>query len=205
MSDRFIPYGHQSIDEDDIAAVVEVLRGDWLTQGPTIERFEAALAEYVGARHAVAFSSGTAALHGAAAAAGLGPGVLVVTSPLTFIASANCARYVGANVGLVDIDRATLNMDVAAIPDGANAVVAVHYAGLPVELQRLERRPRVVIEDAAHALGGRTPDGPVGSCARSDLCVFSLHPVKVITTGEGGVVTTNDDDLAEALRRFRNH
>lgn len=205
MSDRFIPYGHQSIDEGDIAAVVEVLRGDWLTQGPTVERFEKELAEYVGARHAVAFSSGTAALHGAAAAAGLGPGDTVVTSPLTFIASANCARYVGASLGLVDIDRATLNMDVAAIPDGADAVVAVHYAGLPVELPRLVHRPRVVIEDAAHALGGRTPDGPVGSCARSDLCVFSLHPVKVITTGEGGVVTTNDDDLAEALRRFRNH
>lgn len=205
MRDRFIPYGRQSIDEGDIAAVVEVLRGEWLTQGPTIERFEAALAEYVGARHAVTFSSGTAALHGAAAAAGLGPGDLVVTSPLTFIASANCARYVGASVGLVDIDRATLNMDVAAIPDGADAIVVVHYAGLPVELQLLERRPRVVIEDAAHALGGRTLDGPVGSCARSDLCVFSLHPVKAITTGEGGVVTTNDDDLADALRRFRSH
>lgn len=205
MRDRVIPYGRQSVDQDDIAGVVEVLRGDWLTQGPTIERFEAALAEHVGSRHAVAFSSGTAALHGAVAAAGLGPGDLLVTSPLTFIASANCGRYVGASVGLVDIELATLNMDVAAVPDLADAVVAVHYAGLPVELQRLEHRPRLVVEDAAHALGARTPDGPVGNCARSDLCVFSLHPVKAITTGEGGVVTTNDDDLAEALRRFRNH
>lgn len=205
MSDRFIPYGHQSIDEDDVAAVVDALRSDWLTQGPMVQRFEAALAEHVGARHAVAFSSGTAALHSAAAAAGLGPGDLVLTSPLTFIASANCARYVGASIGLVDIDRATLNMDIAMTPAGADAVVAVHYAGLPVELQRLERRPRVVIEDAAHALGSRTPEGAVGSCARSDLCVFSMHPVKPITTGEGGVVTTNDDDLADGLRRFRNH
>ncbi len=200
-----IPYGRQSIDDDDIAAVVRVLKGDWLTQGPHIAEFEEALAARVGARHAVAFSSGTAALHASAAAAGLGRGDTVVTSPLSFAASANCARYVGGTVALVDIDPATLNMNLEAVPMEATGIVAVHYAGLPVDLNMLRRRPRVVIEDAAHALGALTPDGPVGNCARSDLCVFSFHPVKVMTTGEGGAVTTNDAGLAERLRRFRNH
>lgn len=202
-----IPYGRQSIDEDDIAAVVEVLRGDWLTQGPTVERFEDAIAEYVGAKYAVAFSSGTAALHGAAFAAGWGSGDVVYTSPLTFIASANCIRYVGATPALVDIRPDTWNLDLAQIPADAAGVVAVHYAGLPVDLANpgWEKRPPVVIEDAAHALGARTPDGPVGNCAHSDMCCFSFHPVKPITTGEGGMVTTNDEGLAEALRTFRSH
>lgn len=200
-----IPYGRQSVDEDDIAAVVAVLRGDWLTQGPHVEAFEEALAGAVGARHAVAFANGTAALHGACAAVGLGPGDRVATSTLSFVASANCARYVGADVELLDIDPATLNLDPAAVPAGLDGLVAVHYAGLPVDLASLAHRPRVVIEDAAHAIGARTPDGPVGNCARSDLCCFSFHPVKTITTGEGGAVTTNDDQLAEALRRFRSH
>lgn len=205
MTPRQIPYGRQSVGEDDVAAVVEVLHSDWLTQGPTVEAFERAVAEKVEARHAVAFANGTAALHGCTAAAGLGPGDLVVTSPLTFMASANCARFVGADVGLVDIDAATLNLDLAQVPDRADAVVAVHYAGLPVDLARLTARPRVVIEDAAHALGASTPDGPVGNCARSDMCAFSFHPVKPVTTGEGGIVTTNDDELAARLRRFRSH
>jgi perosamine synthetase len=200
-----IPYGHQSIDDGDIEAVADVLRGDWLTQGPTVERFEDALAEQVGARHAVAFSSGTAALHSAAHAGGLGAGHLVVTSPLTFIASANCARYVGASVGLVDVDPATWNLDLTAVPKDADAVVAVHYAGLPVPPDGWDARPRVVIEDAAHALGAATAAGPVGNCAHSDMTCFSFHPVKPITTAEGGAVTTNDDDLAERLRRFRSH
>jgi UDP-4-amino-4,6-dideoxy-N-acetyl-beta-L-altrosamine transaminase len=200
-----IPYGHQSIDDDDVAAVVDVLKGEWLTQGPRVDQLEHELAATVGAQHAVAFANGTAALHGAAAAAGLGPGDLVVTSPLSFVASANCARFVGATPGFVDIDPATLNLDLTALPEEAAAVVAVHYAGLPVDLALLPRRPRVVIEDAAHALGATTPDGPVGSCARSDMCTFSFHPVKALTTGEGGAVTTNDPDLAERLRRFRNH
>ncbi|MGZ4793251.1 MAG: UDP-4-amino-4,6-dideoxy-N-acetyl-beta-L-altrosamine transaminase [Ilumatobacteraceae bacterium] len=205
MNPGNIPYGRQAVDEADIAAVVEVLRGDWLTQGPTIERFEAAVAEYVGARHAVAYSSGTSALHGATAAAGLGPGDVVVTSPLTFMASANCARYVGATPALVDIDPSTWNLDLAQVDEDAAAVVVVHYAGLPVDLRRFPNRPAVVIEDAAHALGARTPDGPVGNCAHSDMCCFSFHPVKPITTAEGGMVTTNDDGLAERLRRFRTH
>jgi UDP-4-amino-4,6-dideoxy-N-acetyl-beta-L-altrosamine transaminase len=200
-----IPYGHQSIDDDDIAAVVGVLKGDWLTQGPHVAEFEEALAAKVGAKFAVAFSSGTAALHSAAAAAGLGPGDVVFTSPLSFAASATCARYVGATPAFVDIEVGTLNLDLAAVPRDTAAVVAVHFAGLPVDLQGLARRPRVVIEDAAHALGALTPDGPVGNCARSDMCMFSFHPVKAVTTGEGGAVTTNAESLANRLRRFRNH
>ena len=200
-----IPYGRQSLDDDDIAAVVAVLKGDWLTQGPHVEEFEQALAERTGARHAVSFSSGTAALHAVGSAAGFGAGDVVATSPLSFVASANCARYAGASTAFIDIDPQTLNLDPAQLPAGADGVVAVHYGGLPVDLSALPYRPRVVIEDAAHALGGTTPDGPVGNCARSDACIFSFHPVKAITTGEGGAVTTNDAGLAERLRRFRNH
>ncbi|GIU85793.1 MAG: UDP-4-amino-4,6-dideoxy-N-acetyl-beta-L-altrosamine transaminase [Acidimicrobiia bacterium] len=199
-----IPYGRQSIDDDDVAAVVAVLRGDRITQGPAVERFEDALRAVTGARHAIAFASGTAALHGAMWAAGIGPGDTVATSPLSFHASASCARYVGASVRFVDVDPDTLNLDVGAVPE-CDALVAVHYAGLPVDLAALARRPRVVVEDAAHALGATTPDGPVGNCARSDMCVFSFHPVKTVTTGEGGAVTTNSDGLAERLRRFRSH
>ncbi|MEP6624356.1 MAG: UDP-4-amino-4,6-dideoxy-N-acetyl-beta-L-altrosamine transaminase [Acidimicrobiia bacterium] len=200
-----IPYGRQHVDEADIAAVVEVLRGDWLTQGPHIAEFERALADFVGAEHAVAFANGTAALHAACAAADLGPGDTVATSTLSFVASANCASYVGADVALLDIDPTTLNVDPTAVPTGLDAIVAVHFAGLPMDLAALAHRPRVVIEDAAHALGALTPDGPVGSCAHSDLCCFSFHPVKAVTTGEGGAVTTNDAGLAERLRRFRHH
>lgn len=200
-----IPYGRQSIDDSDVAAVTAVLRGDWLTTGPAIERFETAVADYVEARHAVAFSSATAALHGACHAAGLGPGDVVHTSPLTFIASANCARYVGARPALLDIDPATYNVDAARVDPSVAAIVPVHYAGLPVRMAEWTHRPRWVIEDASHALGAHTPDGPVGNCAHSDMCVFSFHPVKPVTTGEGGVVTTNDDALADELRRFRSH
>lgn len=202
-----IPYGRQCIDDDDVATVVEVLRGDWLTQGPAVERFEQSVRDFTGARHAVAFSSGTAALHGAAWAAGLGPGDVVITSPLTFMASANCVRYVGATPGLVDIRRETWNLDLEQLPEVADGVVVVHYAGLPVDLANpgWSARPRVVIEDAAHALGALTPDGPVGNCAHSDLCCFSFHPVKPVTSGEGGMVTTNNDELAERLRLFRSH
>lgn len=200
-----LSYGRQHIDQADIDAVEAVLRGDWLTQGPAVEAFEAALCEATEARYAVSFANGTAALHAAAAAAGLGPGDVVATSALTFSASAACARYVGATPTLVDLDPSTLSLDVAAVPDGLDGLVAVHYAGLPIDLGALAHRPRVVIEDACHALGARTPDGPVGNCARSDMACFSFHPVKPITTAEGGAVTTNDPELADALRRFRNH
>lgn len=199
-----IPYGRQQIDHDDIEAVVRVLRGDWLTQGPCIDELEQALSARTGAKHVVLFANGTAALHGALAVAGIGPGDRVVTSPLSFVASANCARYVGAVPGFVDIEPGTLNLDPEAV-SRCDALVAVHYAGLPVDLSRLRQRPRIVVEDAAHALGATTPDGPVGNCARSDMCTFSFHPVKPVTTGEGGAVTTNSDELAALLRRFRSH
>jgi perosamine synthetase len=200
-----IPYGHQHVDDDDIAAVVDVLKGDWLTRGPAVDAFEAALCQVTGARHAVAFANGTAALHGAAFAAGLGPGQVVATSPLSFAASANCVRYVGATPTFLDIDPDTLNIDPTQVPAGLDGLVAVHYAGLPIDLAALAHRPAVVIEDAAHALGALTPSGPVGGCAHSDLCCFSFHPVKAVTTGEGGAVTTNSGDLAERLRAFRHH
>jgi UDP-4-amino-4,6-dideoxy-N-acetyl-beta-L-altrosamine transaminase len=200
-----IPYGRQSIDDADIEAVVAVLHGDWLTQGPFVEEFETALADVTGARFAVAFSNGTAALHAACASAGLGPGDRVVTTPLSFVASANCARYVGATVGFCDIDPDTLNLDPAQLDDRADALVAVHFAGLPLDLEAVAHRPRIVIEDAAHAVGALTPHGPVGNCAHSDMCCFSFHPVKNVTTAEGGAVTTNSAELARRLREFRSH
>lgn len=200
-----IPYGRQSIDDDDIAAVTVVLKGDWLTRGPAVAEFEERLAERVEADHAVAFANGTAALHAALAVAGIGPGDRVATSPLSFAASAAGAVYVGAEPTYVDIDPVTLNLDPALVPDDVTALVAVHYAGLPVDLTALTSRPRVIIEDGAQALGAATPDGPVGNCAHSDMTTFSFHPVKTITTGEGGAVTTNDRALAHRLRAFRHH
>ena len=199
-----IPYGRQSLGDDDIAAVVEVLRGEWLTQGPAVERFEAALCSVTGAAHAVAFANGTVALHASLWATGAGKGDTVATSPLSFVASASCALWVDAQPTFVDIDPKTLNLDLGNL-ERCDVLVAVHYAGLPVDLSTLVARPRVVIEDAAHALGAYTSDGPVGNCARSDACVFSFHPVKTVTTAEGGAVTTNSLELATRLRRFRSH
>lgn len=200
-----IPYGRQQIDDDDAASVLKVLRGDWLTQGPTVAEFEDRLTELTGAQHAVAFSSGTAALHAAAVVGDLGPGDTVATSPLTFVASANAARYVGARLTLIDIDEATYNLAPSAITEDVDGLIAVHFAGLPMRLEQLASRPRVVIEDAAHALGAVTEHGPVGNCAHSDMCCFSFHPVKAVTTGEGGAVTTNSAELARRLRSFRHH
>lgn len=199
-----IPYSRQHIDDSDVAAVADVLRSDWLTTGPSVAAFEASITEYTGASHAVAFSNGTAALHACMDATGMGPGSTIATSPLSFAASANCARYVGAQVEFVDIDPTTLNLDPTAVP-ACDALVAVHYSGLPVALDHLSERPAIIVEDAAQALGAHTADGPVGNCARSDMTVFSFHPVKTITTGEGGAVTTNDADLAGRLRSFRSH
>jgi len=208
---RMLPYGRQQVDESDIQAVVEALRGDWLTNGPTVARFEEAFASRVGARFAVALSSGTAALHGAATAAGLGPGDEVILSPLTFLASANCLLYCGAIPVFVDIDPTTLNLDPDRVEDAltprTKAILPVHFAGLPCAMDRLQamaRRHRLtVIEDAAHALGAEWNGRRIGSVG--DLTTFSFHPVKHITTGEGGMVTVGDPHLAEALRRFRNH
>jgi len=206
-----LPYGRQSIDDEDVNAVVDALRSELITQGPTIERFEAALANYLGARHVVAFANGTAALHGAAFAAGLGPGDEVITSPLSFAASANCALYQGARPRFVDVSPRTWNLDTAAaaaaIGDRSRAVIAVSFAGLPADLEPLEpvRDRVVVIEDASHALGARRGGGLVGGPGGADLTTFSLHPVKAITTGEGGFVATGNDEFARLLRLFRTH
>jgi dTDP-4-amino-4,6-dideoxygalactose transaminase len=194
-----------------VDAVVEALRAKLITQGPRIEQFEKELAEYLEAKHVVTFSNGTAALHGAAFAAGLGPGDDVITSPLSFAASANCALYVGATPKFVDISPDTWNLNAAAAVARADertrAVVAVSFAGLPVDLRPLApvRERIVVIEDAAHALGGRRAARAVGGPDGADLTTFSLHPVKAITTAEGGAVATQDDELARRLRMFRTH
>jgi UDP-4-amino-4,6-dideoxy-N-acetyl-beta-L-altrosamine transaminase len=208
---RSLPYGRQEICDGDVEAVVEALRDELITQGPRVERFEAAFADHVGAAYAVAFSSGTAALHGAAFAAGLGPGDEVLTTPLTFVASANCALYVGATPRFVDVDRDTWNLDTSAASAAANgavrAVVVVSYAGLPVDLKPLDAvRDRVtVIEDGCHALGGHRGGAPVGGAGGADMTAFSFHAVKAMTTGEGGAITTEDPELARRLRLFRTH
>jgi len=200
-----IPYGRQSIDASDIAAVEKVLASDFLTSGPAVTDFEQGVADYVGAEFAVSFTSATSALHGACAVIDLKETDTVVTSPLTFIASANCARYVGARPALVDLDPRTYNIDLDLVPADARAVIPVHYAGLPVELSGLARNGRWVIEDASHGLGARSTTEKIGALTHSDMCVFSFHPVKPITTGEGGMVTTNNAELAEKLRLFRSH
>jgi UDP-4-amino-4,6-dideoxy-N-acetyl-beta-L-altrosamine transaminase len=207
----FLPYGRQEIADDDVEAVVEALRAELITQGPLVERFEDALAQYFGAAHVVAFANGTAALHGAAFAAGLGPGDEALTAPLSFAASANCILYQGARPRFVDISPSTWNLDgraaVAAVGERTKAIVATSFAGLPVDLAPLAvvRDRVVVIEDASHALGGRRAGGPVGGAGGPDLTTFSFHPVKAMTTGEGGAVATEDDELARRLRLFRTH
>ncbi len=207
-----IPYGRHQIDDTDIRAVTEVLKGDWLTQGPAVADFERAIADACDAPFAVAYSSGTAALHGAAFAAGLGRGDELVTSAITFSASANCAAYLDAVPRFADIDRDTLNVSAetiaAAMSDRTRAVVPVHFAGLPapvVEIRAAVGPDVRIIEDGAHALGASTPAGPVGSCRHSDMTVFSFHPVKAIAAGEGGMVTTRDPVLHERLLIFRTH
>lgn len=214
-----IPYGRQDIDEADIAAVVEVLRSDFITQGPVIPRFEAAVAARCRAKHAVAVSSGTAALHLACLALGLGPGDRLWTSPISFVASANCGLYCGAEVDFVDIDPITRTMSVPALADKLAAaerdgrlpavVVPVHFAGLSSGMPGIASLARrygfKVLEDACHALGGSHDGEPVGSCRWSEASVFSYHPVKGVTTGEGGMVMTNDAGLAERVARLRTH
>jgi len=208
-----LPYGRQTIDASDIDAVAHALADPYLTQGPRVEAFERSVAEYLGARHAVAFANGTAALHAAAHAAGLREGDELLTTPISFVASANCALFVGARPLFGDIDAASANLELACALDGglvgrARACVAVSLAGLPIELEPLQAARRdglVVIEDASHALGARRAGLPVGGDGLADMTTFSFHPVKAMTTGEGGLVSTDDDELAEALRAFRSH
>jgi perosamine synthetase len=206
-----LPYGRQSIDESDIQAVVDTLRSDWLTTGPKVAEFEEAFAAWVGAKHGVSFSSGTAALHAAAFAAGLQPGDEAITSPLTFAATANCVLYQGARPVFADVAEDTLNLEpglvAARITPRTKAILPVDYAGHPADLdsivQLAERDGLIVIEDACHALGAEYRGRRVGSIAH--MTVFSFHPVKHLTTGEGGMVTTDNPVFAETLRRFRNH
>lgn len=211
MSQAFLPYGRQQISEEDIHAVTAALRGDLITQGPLVEEFERRFAEYVGAKHAVAFANGTAALHGAAQAAELQAGDEMLTTPLSFVASANCALYMGASVRFVDVDPTTWNLDAEAaveqVSEKTKSIIAVSLAGLPVDLEPLKsvRDRVVVIEDGCHALGGHRKGVRIGGPGGADMTTFSLHPVKAMTTGEGGMVTTENDDLADRLRSFRTH
>src|SRR3954452_15580734 len=207
-----IPYGRQSVDESDIAAVVDVLRSPFLTQGPAVAAFESAFAEACDAPHAVAFSSGTAALHGAAFAAGAAPGDDLLTSAITFSASANCGAYLGATPRFADIEPTTWNVSARTIGDAmteaTEMVVPVHFTGLPAPVSAIRETVGddvVIVEDAAHALGARTPDEVIGACRYADMAIFSLHPLKAITTGEGGMVTTRSEELRDRMDIFRNH
>lgn len=214
-----IPYGRQTISEQDIQAVADVLHSDWLTQGPAVERFEKAVADYCGAGYAVAVNSATSALHISCLAAGFGPGDMLWTSPNTFVATANCALYCGGQVDFVDINPQTYNLSVDELARKLEAaeqagtlpkvMVPVHFAGQSCEMAKIselaERYGFTVIEDASHAIGGRYRDTMIGCCKFSDMTVFSFHPVKIITTGEGGMVLTNDHSLYEKLLRLRSH
>ena len=215
----FIPYGRQSITEVDIAAVESVLRSPFLTSGPAIPAFEQAVSKKVGAAHGVAVNSATSALHIACLALGLSPGDRLWTSPITFVASANCGRYCGAEVDFVDIDRATGLMSVAALKQKLHhaerhgtlpkVVVPVHLTGCSCDMSEIgalaKRYNFLVLEDASHAIGGRYQGEPVGNCRHSAITVFSFHPVKIITTGEGGLATTNDPELFQRMAELRSH
>ena len=214
-----IYYGRQDINEADIQAVEAVLRSDFLTQGPAIERFEQRVAQYCGVKYAVAVCNATSALHIACLAAGLGKGDLLWTSPITFVASANCARYCGADVDFVDIDENTYNMSVPALEQKLQEakrlgrlpkiVVPVHMAGQSCDMRAIKKLSEeygfTLLEDASHCVGADYADTKVGSCAYSDMAVLSFHPVKIITTGEGGMVLTNDTALYEQLCLYRSH
>ena len=218
VSQEIIPYSRQWIDNDDIQAVLDVLRSDRLTQGPAIREFEERFAEYCGSKYAVAVSSGTAGLHLSCIALGISSGDKVITSPMTFAASANCALYVGATPVFTDIDPDTVCLDPQKLDEYLDndpaakikAVIPVHFAGLPCDMEAIsaiaEKKRLKIIEDACHALGAEYPTGEkVGSCKYSDMTVFSFHPVKHITTGEGGMITTNDPELYKKLLRLRSH
>jgi UDP-4-amino-4,6-dideoxy-N-acetyl-beta-L-altrosamine transaminase len=219
MSAPFLPYGRQSIDEADIAAVVAVLQSDFLTQGPAIPRFEKSVTDWCGAKHGIAMSNGTATLHCAAKALGLGHGDYLWTSPITFVASANAGRYCGAKVDFVDVDPGTILMCperleaklVQAEKDGTlpKVVVPVHFAGQSCDMPRIhalgQKYGFKIIEDAAHALGGEFEGEKIGNCRWSDAASHSFHPVKIITSGEGGMITTNDDEVAWRIATLRTH
>ena len=215
----FVPYARQSINEEDIAAVAEVLRSEFLTQGPAVPAFEHAIANYCKATYAVAMNSATSALHAACLALGVGPGDTVWTSPISFVASANCALYCGATVDFVDTDSETFNMSVEALAAKLAAakltstlpkvVIPVHLAGQSCDMIQIHELAKTygfkIIEDASHAIGGSFRGSRVGSCAHSDITILSFHPVKIITSGEGGMALTNSTALAESMTRTRSH
>lgn len=214
-----IPYGKQHIDQQDINAVVDVLKSDFITQGPAVSLFENAIAEYVGAKHAIAASNATACLHLACLALGIGNNDTVWTSPISFVASANCALYCGAQIDFVDIDPQTGLMSVESLKKKLadaeqqnklpKAIIPVHLAGQSCDMQAIYNAVAPydihIIEDASHAIGANYQDSKVGNCKFSDICVFSFHPVKIITTGEGGIATTNCDVLAKTLKQLSSH
>lgn len=210
---KFLPYGKQFIDDEDIDSVVEVLKEDFITQGPRINEFEEKIADYVGAKYAVAFNSGTSALHGAYFALGLGKGDEMITSPNTFVASSNAALYLGAKARFSDVEKETGNLDVSKveenISDNTKLITPVHYSGNPVDMKELseiaEKHDVKIIEDGAHALGAKYANKKVGSLEYSEMAMFSFHPVKHITTGEGGIIVTNDEEYYDKLNLFRSH
>ena len=210
---KFLPYGRQFIDEVDISSVVNVLKSDYITQGPRINEFEEGLAEYCDSRFAVCFNSGTSALHAAYYALGLSEGDEVITSPITFVATSNAALYLNAVPVFTDVEKCTGNMDVSLVEEKITSktklIVPVHYSGNPVNLKSLreiaEDHKLLMVEDAAHALGACYEGKPVGNSNYSELSVFSFHPVKHITTGEGGVVLTDNQDYRDKLVMFRSH
>jgi UDP-4-amino-4,6-dideoxy-N-acetyl-beta-L-altrosamine transaminase len=214
---KMIPYGRQDINQADIDAVVDVLRSDYLTQGPVIPAFEQAVASYCGAQRAVAVSSATSALHIACLALGVGKGDVVWTTPITFVASANCALYCGATVDFVDIDPRTYNLSVDRLAEKLaqstdnlpKVVIPVHLSGQACDMAGIHALSQQygfkIIEDASHAIGGRYRDEPIGNCRYSDITVFSFHPIKIITTGEGGMALTNDAQLAKQLKLYSSH
>ena len=214
-----IPYGRQDITESDIQAVVDVLQSEFLTQGPTVEKFEQRVANYCGASNALALNSSTSSLHLACLALDVGPGDIVWTSPITFVASSNCALYCGAEIYIVDIDPITNNISCdkqakklrtaklkGTLP---KVVIPVHLTGQSCDMEQISKLSIEygfrIIEDASHAIGGQYNGHRIGSCKYSDICVFSFHPVKIITTGEGGTILTNNDELAVKMKHLRSH
>ena len=214
-----IPYGKQEITQDDIDSVIEVLKSDFITQGPAVPRFEKSITDHCSVQYAVAVNSATSALHIACMALGLGEGDWLWTSPNTFVASANCGLYCGSQVDFIDIDPRTYNMSVEALQHKLEKaeregklpkiVIPVHFAGQSCDMKAISSLAKKynfkIIEDASHAIGGKYLDKPIGGCEYSDITVFSFHPVKIITTGEGGIATTNDKALADKMLRLRSH
>jgi len=214
-----IPYGRQDINQEDIDAVIKVLQSDFLTQGPVVPAFENAVASYCGTRYSVAVNSATSALHLACLALGVNKGDIVWTTPITFVASANCALYCGAQIDFVDIDPHSYNLSVDRLAEMLaqakkngnlpKVVIPVHFSGQSCDMEGIHALSQQygfkIIEDASHAIGGRYKDGPIGSCYYSDVTVFSFHPVKIITTGEGGMALTNDSEISNKMKLLRSH